>query len=159
MCLGFIDFLWHVNLYSGDETTNRLTVYFRILSRINALILRRMNDHAETSHATDITWPFQTLPDIIQSFPIEIAYSWLIFRYYRAGLSCHRPIIAKHRACKVSSKIYQLNLSLLSLPARWRLKTAMMHQHSHLGIVSASYRYWLFGVTVRSRDRGAYLNW
>jgi hypothetical protein len=57
-----------------DETTNRLTVHFRILSCINPLILRRTNDHAKTSHATDITQPFQTLSDIIWSFPIEIAY-------------------------------------------------------------------------------------
>jgi hypothetical protein len=68
----------------GDETTNRLTVHFRILSRINALILKRTNNHAETSHATDITRPLQTLSDIIQSFPIEIAYK-----------PTHRPILSR----------------------------------------------------------------
>src|ERR1700733_9534145 len=67
----------------ADETTNQLTVHFRILSRINALILKRTNDHAETSHAMDITRPLQTLSDIIRSFPIEITYK-----------PTHRPILS-----------------------------------------------------------------
>jgi hypothetical protein len=107
----------------------------------------------------DITQPFQTLSDVIWSFPIKIAY-----KLTHCPILSHWIILSLTHYRQASGprgvfKFYQLNLSLPSSPARRRLKTAMTHQHSHLGIVLASYQYQLFGVTARSRDRGACPNW
>jgi hypothetical protein len=110
---------------------------------------------ADDGHYPTLSNPFRHYLTISNQNHIQPTYFPILLRWIILSLTHYRQASGPRGAFK----IYQLNHSLLSSPAHQHLKTAMTHQHSHLGIVSASYRYRCFGVTMRSHDHGACLNW
>jgi len=117
-----------------DETAHWLTMYFHISLHIIALILMWIDDHVNTSHTTDITWPFLTQSDHFWSKSCS-ANCYPILSCWITSLPSHC-----HQDSRLQStlKIYQLSFSLLSSSAHWHIKTVRTCQHSHFSIPSAS---------------------
>jgi hypothetical protein len=123
----------------------------RVFSHFTALILPRTSDHVNASRVTNVTGPYPTHSNIIQSIPMKITFGPAIIRFYRTLLLHRCPAIAKSQGRKTSSNFIHRNPSFPSPSMHWRSKTARPRQQNRTGISSAL-AIWNYHVVTWSAD-------